>query len=223
MEDEEDLDMLGEQLYNLIYPRHMEMAGKLTGMLLELPSSVLAEMLKDEAMLTKGVEKALKALTQFDNTSKMESQGEDEVSVSSDSLGEQLYELVDIHNTGLTEKITGMLLEQKKEEVQKLLSDSALLEERIKVAVKTLKDENSMEMDVSDQSDPDDTERFGEKLFEAVQKIDGKNCADITGMLLEMDSKTLKQVLCDHAMLEQAVKKAQSVLVSDGSDAPKSC
>lgn len=38
----------------------------------------------------------------------MEAEGEDAVSASSDSLGEQLYELVDIHNTGFTEKITGV-------------------------------------------------------------------------------------------------------------------
>ncbi|XP_018606224.2 uncharacterized protein LOC108933549 [Scleropages formosus] len=221
MEDEEDLEMLGEQLYNLIYPRHMDMAGKLTGMLLELPSSVLAEMLRNETMLTKAVEKALGALSSFDYTSNMGRQGEDEVSVSSDSLGEQLYQLVDVHNTGLTEKITGMLLEQKKEEVQKLLSDPGLLEERINMALETLKEDNSMETDISDSSDPDDPERLGERLFQAVQEIDAKNCADITGMLLEMDSKTLKQVLCDHTMLEQAVQKAQSVLVLDGLDAPK--
>lgn len=31
MEDEEDLEVLGEQLYDLIYPKHAEIAGKLTG------------------------------------------------------------------------------------------------------------------------------------------------------------------------------------------------
>lgn len=32
---------------------------------------------------------------------------EDDVSVSSDSLGEQLFELVDVYNTGHSQKITG--------------------------------------------------------------------------------------------------------------------
>lgn len=31
MDEEEDLEALGEQLYNLIYPKHAEIAGKLTG------------------------------------------------------------------------------------------------------------------------------------------------------------------------------------------------
>lgn len=33
--------------------------------------------------------------------------GEDDVSVSSDSLGEQLFELVNVYNTGHSQKITG--------------------------------------------------------------------------------------------------------------------
>lgn len=32
---------------------------------------------------------------------------EDDVSASSDSLGEQLFELVDVYNTGHSQKITG--------------------------------------------------------------------------------------------------------------------
>ncbi len=31
MDEEEDLETLGEQLYSLIYPKHKEDAGKLTG------------------------------------------------------------------------------------------------------------------------------------------------------------------------------------------------
>lgn len=31
MDEEEDLETLGEKLYNLIYPKHKETAGKLTG------------------------------------------------------------------------------------------------------------------------------------------------------------------------------------------------
>lgn len=31
MDEEEDLETLGEQLYTLIYPKHKENAGKLTG------------------------------------------------------------------------------------------------------------------------------------------------------------------------------------------------
>ncbi|XP_061118765.1 uncharacterized protein LOC133141944 isoform X2 [Conger conger] len=220
MEDEEELERLGEKLYGLIYPRHAEMAGKLTGMLLELPGPVLAQILLDEAMLTEALNKALSALQPPREDSEVERQGEDRASTSSDSLGEQLYKLVDVYDTGLTEKITGMLLEQKKLEVQKLLSNPGLLEERVNIALKILEEQSSEETDVSDFSDPDDAERLGEKLFAVVRQIDTAKCADITGMLLEMDHETLREVLSDRAMLETAVHKAQSALLGHHSHAP---
>ncbi|XP_031658895.1 uncharacterized protein LOC109903761 isoform X3 [Oncorhynchus kisutch] len=85
-------------------------------MLLELPGPVLTRMQQDEAMLSEALEKALRALQlpQGPSNTRM-SKEEDEASASSDSLGEQLFELVDIYNTGHTQKITGMLLEQHKE------------------------------------------------------------------------------------------------------------
>ncbi|KAJ8286579.1 hypothetical protein GJAV_G00040780 [Gymnothorax javanicus] len=214
MENEEELEVLGEKLYDLIYPRHADIAGKLTGMLLELPGPVIKQILQDEAMLTEALNKALSALQLTVDGSERESQSEDQASTSSDSLGEQLYNIVEVYNTGLTEKITGMLLDQKKLEVQKLLSDPGLLEARIKLALKILDDrESPEETDMSDFSDPDDTEKLGEKLFVVVQQIDAEKCADITGMLLEMDHETLKQVLNDRALLEVAVQKAQSALL----------
>lgn len=39
--------------------------------------------------------------------SRVKSKDEEDVSVSSDSLGEQLFELVDVYSTGHSQKITG--------------------------------------------------------------------------------------------------------------------
>nr|XP_019938175.1 PREDICTED: uncharacterized protein LOC109626556 isoform X2 [Paralichthys olivaceus] len=207
---DEDLETLGEQLYTRIYSEHKEAAGKLTGMLLELPGPVLSQMLQDEAMLTTAVEKALRAL-QLEQDPRVTCKDEDDVSESSDSLGEQLFELVDVYNTGHSQKITGMLLEQHKEAVSKLLSDPKLLEEQVNVALQTLKEQNE-ETDVSDLSDADDTEKLGEKLFSLVEEMDSLHANDITGMLLEMDPAVLRQLLSNHTMLEAAVEKAQSAL-----------
>uniref|UniRef100_A0A3Q4GI43 Uncharacterized LOC102787376 n=1 Tax=Neolamprologus brichardi TaxID=32507 RepID=A0A3Q4GI43_NEOBR len=171
-------------------------------MLLELPGPVLTQMLQDDAMLTAAVEKALRALQVCKD--------EDDVSVSSDSLGEQLFELVDVYNTGHSQKITGMLLEQHKDAILKLLSDPSLLEEQVHLAMKTLKEQNMEETDVSDTSELDDTESFGEKLFSLVVEMDPLHANDITGMLLEMDPATLQQLLSDHTMLQIAVQKAQA-------------
>ncbi|XP_047228194.1 polyadenylate-binding protein 3 isoform X1 [Girardinichthys multiradiatus] len=208
--DKEDLDTFGERLYSLIYPKHKESAAKLTGMLLELPEAVLSQVLQDEATLTAAVKKALRAL-QLAPSSEVAHKAND-VPESSDSLGEQLFELVDVYNTGHSQKITGMLLEQHKEAVLQLLSDPKLLEEHVNLALKTLKEQNIEETDLSDASEADETDRLGEKLFSLVEQMDPLHANDITGMLLEMDSASLKQLLSDHTKLEVAVQKAQAVL-----------
>ncbi|KAK5901293.1 hypothetical protein CgunFtcFv8_026181 [Champsocephalus gunnari] len=161
MDEAEDLETLGEKLYSLIYPKHKEKAGKLTGMLLELPRPVLGLMLQDKASLNAAVEKALGALQRAQEPSRVPCKEEDEVSASSDSVGEQLFELVDVFNTGHSQKITGMLLEQHKDAVLHLLSDPHLLEEQVTFALKTLQEQNMEETDVSDWSDAEDTERLG--------------------------------------------------------------
>ncbi|KAK7896474.1 hypothetical protein WMY93_021799 [Mugilogobius chulae] len=192
MFDEDDIEGLGEELYNRIYAQHKETAGKLTGMLLELPFAVLVQLLQDETQLTAAVNKAHKTLQEAQEPSKVKLIPEDNASTSSDSLGEQLFELVELYNTGHSQKITGMLLEQQKDSVINLLSDSKLLDEQINQALETLKE-----------------------LFSLVKQINQDHANDITGMLLEMDQTALNQILCDRSMLEAAVQKALSALTSD--------
>lgn len=211
-EHEEDLETLGEQLYAAIYSKHKEDAGKLTGMLLELPVPVITRILQDEAVLTAAVDKALGALQVAQESSKEPCKDEDDASASSDSLGEQLFDLVDVYNTGHSQKITGMLLEQHKEAVLNLLSNPKLLEEKVNFALKTLQEQAVEETDASDSSDADDKERLGDKLFSLVEKLDPLRANDITGMLLEMDSAALQQLLCDQSTLAKAVEKAQAAL-----------
>lgn len=212
MDREEDLESLGEKLYDLISPKHADLAPKLTGMLLELPGDVISQMLQDEALFTKALQRALAALQP--ETSKPASQADDGDSVSSDSLGEQLYELINFYDTEYTQKITGMLLEQEKKVVLQMMSDPALLEEKIKLALKTLQGsscrQSREETCVSDATDQDDVEVIGEKLFALVRDIEPAHCADITGMLLEMDLGTLHQILSDRTMLKVAVQRAKS-------------
>ncbi|XP_059398278.1 embryonic polyadenylate-binding protein-like isoform X3 [Carassius carassius] len=168
-------------------------------------------MLYDEALLNKALERALTALTSLDSSEPV-SHTDDAASVSFDSLGEQLFDLVDLYNTGHTQKITGMLLEQKKGTVLQLLPDHSLLEEQVKIALKTLQEQGDKATDVSDSSDPEEVESIGEMLFNIVHQLDPTHCADITGMLLEMDSETLKQILSDRSMLEIAFQRAKSAL-----------
>lgn len=215
MNDEEDVDRLGEELYDRICFQHQESAGKITGMLLELPSTVLVQLLKDESMLNSAVDKAVKALqaTKEPSPSKIKLNNEDSVSSSSDSLGERLFELVDLYNTGYSQKITGMLLEQEKDVVINLLSDQKLLEEQVNQAREALQKQTVAAP--CDSSDIEDPEELGERLFSLVEQLDPDHANDITGMLLEMDPAALHQLFCDHRMLEAAVQKALSALTDN--------
>uniref|UniRef100_A0A8C6WUX1 PABC domain-containing protein n=1 Tax=Neogobius melanostomus TaxID=47308 RepID=A0A8C6WUX1_9GOBI len=205
MNDEVDVDRLGEELYNRICTKHQDTAGKLTGMLLELPCKLLVQLLQDESMLTVAVDKAVKALQEeTKEPSKIKLNNEDNLSTSSDSLGEQLFELVDLHNTGYAQKITGMLLEQPKDVVVSLLSDQKLLEEQVNQARESVA--------APDSSDVDDTEELGERLFSLVEQLDQDHA---NGMLLEMDRTALHQLLSDHRTLEVAVQKALSALATN--------
>ncbi|XP_076139802.1 uncharacterized protein LOC143122798 isoform X2 [Alosa pseudoharengus] len=209
MNEEENLDELGEKLYDRIFSKHGEIAGKLTGMMLELPDKVIMQMLQDESVLNDGISKALQALSP-DSQVVFEVE---EASASSDSLGERLYDLIDLHNTGHTHKITGMLLEQNKEAILQILSDPELLEKKINIALKTLLEQGEERTNMTESSDSEvESESIGEKLFNLVKQIDPTHSADITGMLLEMDSESLNQVLKDRSLLEVAVKRAQSAL-----------
>lgn len=102
-------------------------------------------------------------------------------------------------------------MEQHKDALLKLLSDSKVLEEQVNLALEMLKKQKIEESD-SDSPDADDTETLGEKLFSQVKQLDPERANDITGMLLEMNHTSLHQLLSDHSMLEVAVEKAQAAL-----------
>lgn len=212
MDENEEVESLGEKLYPLVYNKHQEQAAKLTGMLLELPGPLLDQILQDEVLLSEALEKAVRALQLAEEPSELTREDEDGMSTSSDALGEQLFELVDVHGTGHSQKITGMLLEQHRDVVLKLLSDSRLLDEQVKLALKTLEEQAVEETDASDASDADAAEQLGEELFILVEEMDPLHARDITGMLLELDAVALRRLLGDRAMLELAVHKAQAAL-----------
>ena len=60
----EQKQMLGERLFPLIQQMHPELAGKITGMLLEIDNAELVHMLEDNASLKSKVEEAVAVLQQ---------------------------------------------------------------------------------------------------------------------------------------------------------------
>ncbi|XP_072908612.1 uncharacterized protein [Hemitrygon akajei] len=194
---------------SLLFVTHVLLLA-LQGGCLSCPITGLDQMIHEE--------KQLSALSSLQNsTEKCLFEGETD-SDSTDSLGDQLYDLVDIHNTGHSEKITGMLLELGRAEVKKLVSDPQLLEQRIHIAEKALEQELPHETKVSDLDLDDAKEKLGEKIFEQVEKIDPQNCAYITGMLLELDLSAIQTLLTDSLALKGAVERAKSALPQRCSD-----
>merc|ERR1719373_823362 len=59
---QEQKQMLGERLFPLIQRMYPDMAGKITGMLLEIDNSDLVHMLEDQASLKGKVEEAVSVL-----------------------------------------------------------------------------------------------------------------------------------------------------------------
>eukprot|EP00088_Acartia_fossae_P066813 TRINITY_DN829_c0_g1_i1.p1 TRINITY_DN829_c0_g1~~TRINITY_DN829_c0_g1_i1.p1 ORF type:complete len:651 (+),score=274.80 TRINITY_DN829_c0_g1_i1:309-2261(+) len=64
---QEQKQMLGERLYPLIHRMHPDLAGKITGMLLEIDNSDLVHMLEDQASLKGKVEEAVAVLHNHQN------------------------------------------------------------------------------------------------------------------------------------------------------------
>ena len=58
----EQKQMLGERLFPLIQSMHQELAGKITGMLLEIDNSELVHMLEHQESLKSKVEEAMAVL-----------------------------------------------------------------------------------------------------------------------------------------------------------------
>lgn len=64
-------------------------------------------------------------------------------------------------------------------------------------------------------------QELGEELFHKVSDIESDLCAKITGMLLELDANTIKQLLSDEEQLCKAVVKAKREYVEYTNQAKK--
>lgn len=71
--------MLGEAIYPKIAATHPDLAGKLTGMILELPVSELLHVLEDNEALDGKVAEALQVLRDFES---QQGQGEGEAAAA---------------------------------------------------------------------------------------------------------------------------------------------
>ena len=119
--------LLGDILYAVINDSEPEEAGKLTGMLLEMEDDDVIRLLCNPPALTQQLLEAKRVL-KGDNKVQAKADSEEQ------SLGDQLFVLVQAANPQRVGKLTGMLLELGDEEVKKLLLSPKLLKENIKEA-----------------------------------------------------------------------------------------
>ncbi|CAL1541149.1 unnamed protein product [Lymnaea stagnalis] len=112
------------------------------------------------------------------------------------------------------DKVTGMLLERSDNDILKMLQDSRFLMDNIEMALTFLYKESLLSSDSSESGGKLSYEEIGEILFVKVQKLEKDLAPQITGMLLELDIRTLLQLLSADSLLFSAVNKAKTTLAS---------
>ncbi|XP_033642991.1 uncharacterized protein LOC117303049 [Asterias rubens] len=141
----------------------------------------------------------------------------DNVQNTTDLLGEHLYAKVEELCPQNAEHVTGILLEAGHQEVTRMLQEDALLRRRVKGAQRVIHEESSASppegyFPVLDENEKDN---LGEKLFFKVQELDAQHCAKVTGMLLELDPDSIRNLLSSPQELNQAVQKATATLLNE--------
>jgi len=118
-------NMIGERLYPLIHNSQPDLAGKITGMLLEMDNSELLHFLESPGALKHKITEALQVLEAHKNM-----------------IGERLYPLIHNSQPDLAGKITGMLLEMDNSELLHLLESPDALNHKITEALQVLEAHN---------------------------------------------------------------------------------
>lgn len=204
---------LGEQIYVLIENQYPNDAEKLTGILLEMDNQTLEPLIKDTNLLEQKVEEILSVLK--NGTGQMKnSHSESALKQHQDktTIGEELYKLVSKFDCDQADKITGMLLEMNVQDLEVILRDQEVLEEKVNQALTALNspcDNSETLLSVTKQ---EDKTVYGEQLYYKICEWFPEEADKITGMLLELNITTLKLLLEDSAAMREKATHAASVL-----------
>lgn len=218
---------LGEKIYSLIEKYYPSDTDTLTGILLEMDIQSLEQLVNDKDLLEQKVEEAWAVLQ---NTSEV-SQNSQSVSGSKEHrdkavIGEKLFELVSAFNSEQADKITGMFLEMDLQDLEVIVQNQAVLEDKINEASVALNNHlNPTETKTLPKDNPD-KKLYGEQLYCSISEWYPEQADKITGMLLELDVSTLKLLIEDSVALKEKALQAASALtntniINECSQSPK--
>ncbi|XP_068217055.1 uncharacterized protein [Palaemon carinicauda] len=137
-------ESLGGALYQAVSSIEHELCAQVTGMLLELPVSVVSQLLDDEAALKEAVTRARREYVRF-------SQGEDcsqesstigvkqNISNEKEELGEVIFEKISKKYPQEAAKLTGMLLQMEYKDLVRVIAEPELLTKKVELALSVLR------------------------------------------------------------------------------------
>ena len=132
--------------------------------------------------------------------------GSSEPKSNEEDIGSALLEKVRSFHVENAEKITGMLLEMPRNDLQASLEDDTKLMSQIYEAIKILDYENELEKHGS----------FGDILYQQVEMVYSEHdiAEKITGMLLELNVAEIERLIQDKNELSVKIHEAFEVLES---------
>lgn len=220
----QDKTFIGEELYELVYALNSNQADKITGMLLEMDLPDLEMLVKHQAALEEKVNQASRALnSQVNEQETASSKAEQDKTL----LGEQLYYLISEWYPDQVDKITGMLLELDVATLNSLVTDSTVLKEKAAHAANVLS-ETSTEKEISHSiastensaqesgdkllSDSEMKHTLAEQIYGIVDQWYPNEAEQLTGMLMEIDCKTLETLVLNEQLLKEKLEKALAAI-----------
>ncbi|CAH1785813.1 unnamed protein product [Owenia fusiformis] len=200
-------EVLGEHLYAKVAVLTEDKdSQKITGILMECTDDDILKMLKDEELLKRRIEKVLQHI-QIERCKPLEKDQEE--------LGERLFPLVAEIESELCAQITGMLLELDRPSIELLLNSESDLENAIQKAKTEYLKQLGYEQDTGTPQEEDVTiQELGEAVFDRVSEKYPKmeDASQITGMLLDLGTKTLQELLQNKQEFMAKVDQAYKIL-----------
>ena len=210
----QDKTSIGEELYSLVSELGCDQADKITGMLLEMDTYDLEVILRDQEVLKEKVNQALWALNNQSDVSETISPSTEQEDKA--VYGEQLYYKICEWFPENADKISGMLLEMNIATLEMLLNDSAALQEKAAYAARILTtaktNSETQHLPPSEKSEAETIKRLEEKLYDIINDWYPGKAHKLTGMLMDIDSAALENLVLNKQMLKEKVEGTLAVL-----------